>query len=85
MLADEPLSALDPARARETIALLTRVAKENELTLLLSMHDIELAREFVPRLVGLRDGRVLFDGAANEISEADLAELYTLEEEDRVG
>lgn len=85
LLADEPLSALDPARARETIALLTRVAKENELTLLLSMHDIELAREFVPRLVGLRAGRVLFDGAANEISEADLAELYTLEEEDRVG
>ena len=85
LLADEPLSALDPARARETIGLLTRVAQENELTLLLSMHDIELAREFVPRLVGLRAGRVLFDGAAGEISEKDLSELYTLEEEERVG
>ena len=85
LLADEPLSALDPARARETIALLVEIARENDLTLLLSMHDIELAREFVPRLVGLRAGRVLFDGAAGEISEEDLSALYTLEEEDRVG
>ena len=85
LIADEPLSALDPARARETITLLTEVARTKELTLLLSMHDIELAREFVPRLVGLRAGSVLFDGASGELSEAELSALYDLEEEDRVG
>ncbi len=85
LLADEPLSALDPARARETIALLVEVARENDLTLLLSMHDIDLAREFIPRLVGLRGARVLFDSPAGDVKESDLKELYDLEEEDRVG
>lgn len=85
LLADEPLSALDPARARETISLLTQVARENELTLILSMHDIELAREFIPRLIGLRGARVLFDSPAGDVKESDLKELYDLEEEDRVG
>lgn len=85
LLADEPLSALDPARARETIALLVEVARENEMTLLLSMHDIELAREFVPRLVGLRRGRVLFDLPTAEVPGDELRELYRLEEEDRIG
>jgi len=85
LIADEPLSALDPARARETITLLTEVARAKGLTLLLSMHDIELAREFVPRLVGLRAGRVLFDGPSGELTDEALSELYDLEEEDRVG
>ena len=84
LIADEPLSALDPARARETISLLTQVARENELTLILSLHDIELAREFIPRLVGLRGGRLLFDSPAADITEGELAELYRIEEEDRV-
>ena len=84
LIADEPLSALDPARARETISLLTQVARENELTLLLSLHDIELAREFIPRLIGLRDGQLLFDSPAADITERELGELYRLEEEDRV-
>jgi len=84
LIADEPLSALDPARARETISLLTEVARENELGLILSLHDIELAREFIPRLIGLRRGRVLFDKQAKDVTEAELAELYRLEDTDRV-
>ncbi len=79
LLADEPLSALDPARSRETLELLLEVARENELTLVLSMHDIELARGHVPRLVGLRNGRVTFDRPAAEVAETDLLELYQLE------
>ena len=85
LLADEPLSALDPARARETLGLLLEVARERGLTLVLSMHDIELAREFLPRLVGLRRGRVVFDRAPTEVPEEELAELYRLEENERVG
>lgn len=84
LIADEPLSALDPARARETLSLLTDVARENELGLILSLHDIELAREFIPRLVGLRAGRVLFDKPAKEVTEEELTELYRLEGSDRV-
>ena len=79
LLADEPLSALDPARSRETIQLLVTLAREHELTLVLSMHDIALAREFVPRLVGLRDGRVLFDDRTEVIAEERYGDLYRLE------
>ena len=79
LLADEPFSALDPARARETIELLAEVTRENEMTLVLSMHDIELARAFIPRLVGLREGRVLFDRAANDVETQELQALYRLE------
>ncbi len=84
LIADEPLSALDPVRARETLSLLTEVARENELGLILSLHDIELAREFIPRLVGLRAGRVLFDKPAKDVTEDELTELYRLEGSDRV-
>lgn len=79
LLADEPFSALDPARARETIELLLGVARENEMTLVLSMHDIELAREYLPRLVGLRGGAVAFDRAASEVERSELESLYRLE------
>jgi phosphonate transport system ATP-binding protein len=80
LLADEPLSALDPARARETLGLLVRVAQERRLTLVLSLHDIVLAREVIPRLVGLRSGRILFDRPTEAIDDAEIEELYGLEQ-----
>jgi len=80
ILADEPLSALDPARARETLELLVEVAKENSVTLILSMHALDLAREFVPRLIGLRNGEVLFDRAGDRVSSEEFDLLYQLEE-----
>jgi phosphonate transport system ATP-binding protein len=80
ILADEPVSSVDPARARDTIALLVEVAAERGLTLLVSLHDLELAREFFPRLVGLRDARVVFDLPTTAIDEARFRSLYRLEE-----
>jgi len=85
LLADEPLSALDPARARETLALLVQVTKEHGMTLVLSMHDIDLAREFLPRLIGLRRGRVQFDLPTADVPTEMLTELYQLEEQERIG
>lgn len=79
LLADEPLSSLDPARSRETLALLVGLARERGLTLVLSLHDIELAREWVPRLVGLRRGRVVFDLPAEVVDAARIQALYELE------
>jgi phosphonate transport system ATP-binding protein len=78
LLADEPISGVDPARARDTLGLLVGVAREAGLTLCASVHNVELAREFLPRLVGLRGGRVLFDGPTDALSDADFAELYAL-------
>ncbi len=78
LLADEPVSSVDPARARDTVALLTRISRAEGLTLCMSIHNVELAREFFPRLVGLRGGRVAFDDAPDAIDAAQLADLYRL-------
>jgi len=80
LLADEPLSALDPGRGREVLELLVRVAGERGLTLVLSLHDIGLARELLPRLVGLRAGRLVFDRPTEEVTDAEIEALYDLED-----
>jgi len=78
ILADEPVSAVDPARARDTISLLTEVSRERGITLVTSMHNLELARRFFPRLIGLRAGRILFDGAPDDIPAGSFDRLYDL-------
>ena len=82
LLADEPISAVDPARARSLITLLTEIATENQLTLVMSIHNVELAREFFPRIVGLKNGDILFDSP--EVSTEQLEELYHLSESELV-
>ena len=83
LLADEPISAVDPARARSLLDLLVELCGQEKLTLVVSMHQLELAKEFFPRLVGLRDGRVLFDRNREDLRQEDVDELYRLE--DRAG
>lgn len=78
LLADEPISAVDPARARSLITLLTEIATENQLTLVMSIHNVELAREFFPRIIGLKNGHVVFDSP--QVSKEQLEELYHLSE-----
>jgi len=78
ILADEPVSAVDPARAADTIDLLTSLSRERGITLVTSLHNVQLASRFFPRLVGLRAGKVLFDGAPDEIGEPEFARLYDL-------
>jgi len=82
LLADEPVSSVDPARAHDTIELLTTTARERDLTLLVSLHDLELARELFPRLIGMRHGRIAFDCPTNEVTDRQLEELYLLTTEE---
>ena len=79
LLADEPVSSVDPARARATVALLSEISREQGLTLCVSLHNLELAREFFPRLIGLRAGRVVFDAPSSQLDEATFEALYQLE------
>ncbi len=78
LLADEPVSSVDPARARSAVSLLTEISREQGLTLCVSLHNLQLAREFFPRLVGLRAGRVVFDRAAEQVEEDEFQALYDL-------
>lgn len=80
LIADEPVSSVDPARARDTIELLTRISREEGLTLCISLHNLDLAREYLPRLVGLREGKVVFDCSSQEIGDDQFDALYTLEQ-----
>lgn len=82
LLADEPVSSVDPARARDTVALLVELSREKGFALCVSLHNLELAREYFPRLVGLRRGQVRFDGAPGAIPETEMAALYELEAEE---
>ncbi|OON63484.1 phosphonate ABC transporter [Massilia sp. KIM] len=79
LLVDEPISALDPLLARHTLATLREEATARGATLVCSLHQVDMARESFPRLVGLRDGRIVFDAPSSEVSDAMIAELYANE------
>lgn len=75
-LVDEPLSALDPALSQITLAALQQEAAARGATLVCSLHQVDAARASFPRLVGLRDGRVLFDAPRDKVTDAMVAALY---------
>ena len=76
ILADEPVSNLDPVRATEVLTLLTSAARARGATVMFSSHQPDLARRFADRIVGMRDGKIVFDVAVDDLSEAATAELY---------
>ncbi len=76
ILADEPVASLDPRLTEEILDLLVRLAEEGGQTLLISLHQVDLARRYAQRIVGLRDGEIAFDVPARELNERSLDELY---------
>jgi len=75
-LVDEPLSSLDPTRAEQALAALTRCARERGVTLVTTLHQVDAALAAFPRIVGLRGGRVAFDLPSSDVTPELLAELY---------
>ena len=76
LLVDEPLSALDPARAEQAIVSLTQAAKERGATLVTTLHHVDMALRHFPRIIGLRDGELAFDLPAADVTPARLQALY---------
>ena len=76
LLVDEPLSALDPERARQACESLTAVAREQHATLVATLHHVEMALAHFGRIVGLREGEVVFDLPAAQVTPAHLTDLY---------
>ncbi len=76
MLVDEPLSALDPARAAQAVSTLTQAARESGATLVATLHDVPMALQHFPRIIGLRDGQLVFDLPAGEVTRPLLDDLY---------
>ncbi|HEV2765647.1 MAG TPA: phosphonate ABC transporter ATP-binding protein [Pyrinomonadaceae bacterium] len=76
ILADEPVASLDPGLADSIMGLLRRVADEGGRTLLVALHNVELALSYFPRVVGLRAGAVAFDADASALNRDALGEFY---------
>lgn len=83
ILADEPVSAVDPARARSLIELLEEISVESKLTIVMSIHNVRLAKEYFPRILGLRQGRLTID--SSNPSESDLKSLFDLTDIEEIG
>lgn len=76
VVADEPIASLDPKAGREVLELLWEIVTERKLTVLCTLHQLDLAQEFGQRIVGMKAGRIEIDAAGAEISRAELNRLY---------
>lgn len=84
-LVDEPLSALDPTRARQATATLVQQARAQGVTLVATLHQVDTALAHFSRIVGLRDGKLQFDLPAGEVSRDRLERLYAQKEHELAG
>jgi phosphonate transport system ATP-binding protein len=76
ILADEPVSSLDPNLSRVVLDILKRVCREDGLTALVSLHTLELTREYADRVIGLKQGQVFFDGPIAALTDAIVDAVY---------
>jgi phosphonate transport system ATP-binding protein len=76
LLVDEPTASLDPKTSRQIMRLITELARERGVAAIINIHDVALAKRFVPRVVGLREGEIVFDGAAAALDAERLTLIY---------
>jgi phosphonate transport system ATP-binding protein len=76
LLVDEPTASLDPKTARQIMRLICEVCREQALPAIISLHDVLLAKMFVDRIIGLRAGEIVFDGAPSKLDTSILTEIY---------
>jgi phosphonate transport system ATP-binding protein len=76
ILADEPVSSLDPRLSRVVLDILKRVCREDGITALVSLHTLELTREYADRVIGLKEGRVFFDGLVAHLTDTVVDAVY---------
>jgi len=85
LLADEPVASLDPKAANQVMGYMRSAAKERDLTTIASLHQVNIAREFGDRFIGIRDGEVVFDGDHDDLTMDAVDEIYYESEEDAEG
>lgn len=75
ILADEPIASLDPESARKIMELLCQLNREG-ITVVASLHQVQMVRNYFPRAIALKDGQVMFDGAVKELNDNQLTSIY---------
>jgi phosphonate transport system ATP-binding protein len=76
LLADEPIASLDPSSARRVMDILAELNRDDGITVLVSLHQVEYAIRYCPRTVALRNGEVVYDGPSAALTRAFLSDLY---------
>ena len=82
LLVDEPTASLDPKTSRLIMRLIRELCNERKLAAIINIHDVALAQQFADRIVGLRAGKIVFDGAPQELDAQALTTIYGEEEWD---
>ena len=87
MLADEPVASLDPITSRVVMSYLKKINQELGITTIVNLHFLDLAKEFGDRLIGLRDGELVYDGKVNDVSDKDFENIYgrSIKQSDLIG
>lgn len=79
ILADEPIASLDPESSRRVMSLLTQINRTRKVAVLVSLHQVDVAMRYCPRVVALRHGKVVYDGPSAALTPAMLRDLYGTE------
>jgi len=82
LLADEPVASLDPKAAEDVMGYLRTAADERDLTTVTSLHQVNIARAFGERFIGLRNGEVVFDGTTDDLTMDVVSEIYYEDDEE---
>jgi phosphonate transport system ATP-binding protein len=76
ILADEPIASLDPASAEKVMKYLKSISEEDGITTIVNLHQVDFAKKFADRIVGIKAGEVVFDGKPSELSMSDIEHIY---------
>jgi phosphonate transport system ATP-binding protein len=76
ILADEPTSSLDPKTSVEIMELMARLAGERDIPVIVNIHNVDLARRFAQRIIGMSEGQVVYDGSPQGLTDAFLRRIY---------
>ncbi len=80
LLVDEPTASLDPKTSRQIMRLITELCEENKLAAIINIHDVALAQMYAERIVGLREGSIVYDGPPDDLKPDVLTEIYGKED-----
>ena len=81
LLADEPISSLDPKNSKKVMDDMLKINREDGITIICNLHSLEIAKKYCDRLIGLSEGEVVFDGKPNELTADISKKLYDLDDE----
>ncbi|MCE5023189.1 phosphonate ABC transporter ATP-binding protein [Staphylococcus simulans] len=87
ILADEPVASLDPLTTKQVMDDLKRINEELGITIIINLHFVDLAREYGTRIIGLRDGKLVFNGAVDEATDEAFNKIYgrSINDDEKLG